>query len=369
MITVKEEFLDSPKWKRAVELGGSDAIVMWLALKGYAASNPTDGFIADDDVDRVPGAPKSPRKALQALVECGRKNRDGSRGAGLVDPVQHGWQLHDYLDHATSSKEVEERRRKAKERKDRWLARNADGTRSEPGTERIPERVAERVPEPVPNAFRNAPRNGSRTRPPAGGPARVPSPAQPNQLTSDVAAKEPDTSTAAEPVPATAAAVIENHEQALEAIQEDGAAAVAELCRDEALADRLEAQRFPFVVRVLKAFHEAKKREGSPRIGRPSEAADVRAVLLVTALGYLPSDLVRVAKYLPTTEKFQNKATAAIMTPNVVAIALNELQDGDTRVAGLVRLARAGAEDDRGGAPQPLSASLARFAAGGGGDA
>lgn len=175
MITLKEEFLGSPKWTRAVELGGSDAIVMWLALKGYAASNPTDGFIPDDDVERLPGNPRAPRKALKALVECGRKNRNGSRGNGLVDPVENGWQLHDYLEHAPSSDEVAERRRKAKERKDRWRDKNEPGTRigTRSGTEQ------ERVPERSGNASGTRSGTHDGTRPPAGGGARVPSPLKP----------------------------------------------------------------------------------------------------------------------------------------------------------------------------------------------
>jgi hypothetical protein len=127
LITIKEEFVGCTKWLRAVELGGSDAIVMWLVLKGYAASNPTDGFIPDEDIERLPGKPKQWRKAMKALEDCGRKQPDGTRSAGLLDRVQHGVQLHDYLDHAPSSAEVEERRRKERERK-----RAQRGTR--PGT-------------------------------------------------------------------------------------------------------------------------------------------------------------------------------------------------------------------------------------------
>lgn len=162
MITIKEEFVGCTKWLRAVELGGSDAIVMWLVLKGYAASNPTDGFIPDEDIERLPGKPRSWRKALKALVDCGRMQPDGSRSAGLLDAVQHGWQLHDYLDHAPSSAEVEERRRKERERKRVQRGTNG-GTRpgtgngtppgttdgTEPGTDDgTPDGTAHGVPEP-----------------------------------------------------------------------------------------------------------------------------------------------------------------------------------------------------------------------------
>lgn len=118
MITIKEEFLRNPKVLRAIKLGGHDAITLWLALKSYAAQHPTNGFVPDEELDGLcAGLVKAPRKRILALVECGRLNPDGSRGSGLVDPHDLGWQLHDYLDHATSSDEVEERIDKDRERK------------------------------------------------------------------------------------------------------------------------------------------------------------------------------------------------------------------------------------------------------------
>ncbi|HEY3234311.1 MAG TPA: hypothetical protein VGJ84_06325, partial [Polyangiaceae bacterium] len=120
MIEIKEEFLTCDKLKRAIKMAGYEALAMWLALKGYAAKHPNDGFIPDEDIDALDGAPRNPHKALKALLECGRRERDGSRGAGLVDQAELGWQLHDYLDHAASKEEETERRRKARERKQRW---------------------------------------------------------------------------------------------------------------------------------------------------------------------------------------------------------------------------------------------------------
>jgi hypothetical protein len=120
VITVKEEFVGGAKWRRAIKLGGAETILMWLALKRYAAEHPLDGFIADDEIDGLPGAPKNPRKALGVLVECGHTEEDGSRGAGLVDAAPNGWRLHDYEDHASSSTEEQLRREKARERKRRW---------------------------------------------------------------------------------------------------------------------------------------------------------------------------------------------------------------------------------------------------------
>lgn len=120
MIVIKEEFVGGEKHSRAMKIGGGDAIAMWLALKCYASLHPAaEGFIADEDIDTLAGAPRRPRKALQALVECGRLLPDGQRGPGLVDPVEGGWRLHDYLDHSVSPEEEELRRTRARLKKKR----------------------------------------------------------------------------------------------------------------------------------------------------------------------------------------------------------------------------------------------------------
>lgn len=119
MILIKEEMIGGEKWRRAVALGGSDAIVLWLALKCYCSQHPdTEGFVPDEVIAQgLPGAPRRTGKALDALVGCGRRLPDGKRGPGLIDHAQHGWRLHDYLDHAASPEEIELRREKARLRK------------------------------------------------------------------------------------------------------------------------------------------------------------------------------------------------------------------------------------------------------------
>jgi hypothetical protein len=118
LIVIKEEFVGGEKWRRAVKLGRCDAIAMWLALKCYASQHPSSaGFVPDEDIEELPGAPRAPRKALQALVECGRLLPGGGRGPGLVEPVECGWQLHDYLDHSQAPEELELRREKARLKK------------------------------------------------------------------------------------------------------------------------------------------------------------------------------------------------------------------------------------------------------------
>lgn len=190
MITVKEEFLTSEKTIRAMRDGGPAVVVMWLALKGYAARKNTGGFIPDEAVDDLQGAPRRSRVLLKALVECGLPQRDGARGPGLVDKIDHGWQLHDYDDHGTSQTDEEIRREKAKLKKRRQreereaeLARlrganssppaNGDNRGQCPGDDMGTE--ADSVPGTENRDLAGAP---ARTRAPAGS---QPSPAQPSR--------------------------------------------------------------------------------------------------------------------------------------------------------------------------------------------
>jgi hypothetical protein len=127
LITIKEEFLASPKMRRAIELGGHESIVFWLFLKAYAAMNPADGFIPDEEIDRLGiGIVKAPRRKLEALVTCGKLQPDGSRGAGLVDVAPHGWQLHDYEDHANNQTDEEVRKVKARLKKQEQRRRKSE---------------------------------------------------------------------------------------------------------------------------------------------------------------------------------------------------------------------------------------------------
>lgn len=95
MITVKEEFLVDPKTQLAIKKGGYQVVVLWLSMKAFAAAKLTNGFVPDEMIEHLPGAPSRARKALDALVNCGLLQADGTRGSGLVDRVEHGWQLHD----------------------------------------------------------------------------------------------------------------------------------------------------------------------------------------------------------------------------------------------------------------------------------
>lgn len=171
MITVKEEWLTDDKTKRAIAAGGYEVVAMWLALKRYCAEHLTDGFIPDEDIDTLPGAPPKPRKALEALLNCGRVQRDGKRSPGLVLKVEHGWEMHKYLEHANSREQEEQRRAKAKARKERFQERRS-------------ERVLDDQPSEPKNGVPDAVPPPSGTSPPAHGRAHAPSPAQPNPRSS-----------------------------------------------------------------------------------------------------------------------------------------------------------------------------------------
>jgi len=131
VITVKSEFLRHPKVLRAIKSGGFEAIYLWLSLKGYCSDHLTDGFIPVDDVDGlVDGVVDARRrkKAMGALLGCGRLQADGTRGSGLLERVDHGFLMHDYLDHEESSDEARHRRALKAARQKRWRnARSVDG--------------------------------------------------------------------------------------------------------------------------------------------------------------------------------------------------------------------------------------------------
>lgn len=116
MITIKDEFYDHEKAKRAHRTGGAEALLLWHLMKAYAAKRG-NGFVPDEAIPDFPLVVRNVKKAMKCLVDCGELRSDGTRGPGLVDPAPHGWMLHDYDDHATSADELEERRQRDRERK------------------------------------------------------------------------------------------------------------------------------------------------------------------------------------------------------------------------------------------------------------
>jgi len=73
--------------------------------------------------------------------------------AGLWQPVEGGYRLHDYAQYNRSKAQIEARESAAAQRKERWLerVRNASGTQQSTREEHRPERVAlARAADPVP---------------------------------------------------------------------------------------------------------------------------------------------------------------------------------------------------------------------------
>lgn len=189
LILVKEEFLNEDKTKRAIKMGGGDAILMWLAIKSYVARKNSGGFVPDEAIDDLQGAPKEPRESLKVLVECGMRKKSGEFGAGLVDPHPFGWMLHDYDDHGTPQEVEAERREKARLQKASRRAEQArlkallsDSVRGH-GPDSTPDKQADNVgqngPDNAPDSMPDTPRPRAHTSAPARAPQ--PNPAQPEE--------------------------------------------------------------------------------------------------------------------------------------------------------------------------------------------
>lgn len=96
-VELDDQILDHPKFVRAVKLAGSDAIFLWLGLRSYCSKLLTDGFIPADMADEVRG-PRDQKRRAAAL--------DALRTVNLVENVDGGVRLHDYLDHASSRAQI-----------------------------------------------------------------------------------------------------------------------------------------------------------------------------------------------------------------------------------------------------------------------
>jgi len=96
-----DRILEHPKFIRVVKLAGSDAVFLWLGIRAYCAQLLTDGFVPGDMIDEVRG-PREPKKraaALNALVEV-----------TLIERVDGGFFMHDFLDWSKSRAQIEEQR-------------------------------------------------------------------------------------------------------------------------------------------------------------------------------------------------------------------------------------------------------------------
>jgi len=126
---------------------GNAAVGMWVRSGSWCAQQLTDGFIPDQMV-RVFGGPALAEKLVRA---------------GFWLKVDGGYQFHEWGERQPSRARVEENRKAAATRKERWRERHENG---------VPETVPNGVTDSVPNAVGNAnaaPPHARATRP---GPAR-----------------------------------------------------------------------------------------------------------------------------------------------------------------------------------------------------
>ncbi len=121
-IQLDDRILEHPKFVRAVRLGGSEAIHLWLGLRAYCAQFLSDGLVPTDMLPEVRG-PLNERKreaALSALVDV-----------GLLERCDVGVRLHDYLDWSSSRDEVLTRRGRDADRKRGGRSRTPNGVRAD----------------------------------------------------------------------------------------------------------------------------------------------------------------------------------------------------------------------------------------------
>lgn len=92
--------------KRAGKFGG-DIVFMWLGIRAYCGQRLTDGFIPTEMLGEVRGPldPKQREAAVKAL-----------RDIGLLETVDGGLQMHDYLQWSRSKSQVLADRARARER-------------------------------------------------------------------------------------------------------------------------------------------------------------------------------------------------------------------------------------------------------------
>lgn len=142
-LLIDDGFAENPKIA-----GLSDkAFRLHMSALVYCARNLTDGAISEIGCRFSAAISKieRPNSVVNQLVS-----------AGLWEPVENGWQIHDYLDYNPSRAELEERRRLARERKRRQRTGNN-------GKSHDPSRGTSR-----PSHAHQDPTKGSLKRPPLG---------------------------------------------------------------------------------------------------------------------------------------------------------------------------------------------------------
>lgn len=116
-VKIDDRFYGHRKAMRAWRTRG--ALGLHLLALTYCASHETDGLVDEAFVaEKLPGVREHDR-TVTALID-----------AGLWEPTDGGWQIHDYLNYNPSAAELAERRRKEAARK---AAARAAKSRQRPG--------------------------------------------------------------------------------------------------------------------------------------------------------------------------------------------------------------------------------------------
>lgn len=131
-IRLDDQIAHHPKFIKA----GLSAWV-WVCCIGFAQKYLTDGFIPADAIFSLSSI-REPEQHIEVLVK-----------AGLLEPCDNGYQIHDYLEFNDSAETVRQKRHNDRVRKE--SERNPRGI--QPDTARIPSGVLARAPasHPIPS--------------------------------------------------------------------------------------------------------------------------------------------------------------------------------------------------------------------------
>lgn len=146
-VRITDDFYDNPK----IASVGSLAVGVWLAGLAYANRNLTDGFIPRgaahglaivetvDDTGRVWEASETSGGTGEDVT--GRRIAERLVAAGLWEPAEGGYQIHDFDHYQPSRADVIESRDQARERKANQRARAR--------SQRTSQRTSQRDPQPT----------------------------------------------------------------------------------------------------------------------------------------------------------------------------------------------------------------------------
>jgi hypothetical protein len=111
------------------------------------------------------------------------------------------------------------------------------------------------------------------------------------------------------------------------AMRETTAARASHALQDQTVAKRCRVNDWPEIVGILEAWRVAREYPSPMRLRPHGEDPEVKALLVLLAMGYEPDELERMARHLATHPGFKDRALLrAAMTPDAVRIGLDELQ-------------------------------------------